>query len=156
MMASCTTAAKYSSKQFGALITTQQLKEAVPINTWAAVVTCLNPFTVPGCKIFGLKSAQIHTCKQYIWWSYNKFSFNTVHFGRSPFTCSCEWGKSCNDFKFGTFIGQLPSDGMASKAVKGLIKTIQAQAFLCVLGGMWIVMTASGTTAAKYSSKQLI
>ena len=65
MMASRTTAAKYSSKQFGALITTQRLKEAVSSNTWA-VVTCLNPVTVPGCKIFGLKSAQIHTCKQYI------------------------------------------------------------------------------------------
>ena len=31
-----------------------------------------------------------------------------------------ERGKSLNCFKFGTFIGRFPSDGAASRAVKGL------------------------------------
>ena len=30
--------------------------------------------------------------------------------------------KSLNDFKFGTFTGRFPSDGVASMAVKGLMK----------------------------------
>ena len=40
--------------------------------------------------------------------------------------CSCEGGGggggggSLTDFKFGTFIGRFPSDGVASVAVKGL------------------------------------
>ena len=51
-----------------------------------------NPFTAPACKNFRLKSARIHACKQYIWWSCNKSTFNTVHLNRNPFTCSCEWG----------------------------------------------------------------
>ena len=50
----------------------------------------VNPFTAPACNISGLKSAHIHACKQYIWWSYNKFTFKTVHFDRNPFACSCE------------------------------------------------------------------
>ena len=37
-----------------------------------------NPFTAPACKISGLKWANIHTCKQYIWRSYNKSTLNTV------------------------------------------------------------------------------
>ena len=44
-----------------------------------------------------------------------------MHFGRSPFTGSCEWGKSLNNFKIGTFIGRFLSDGAANMAVKGLI-----------------------------------
>ena len=32
-----------------------------------------------------------------------------------------EDGKSLNDFKFGTFIDRFPSDGVAGRAVKGLI-----------------------------------
>ena len=42
------------------------------------VVRHFNPFTAPVCNISGLKSARIHGCKQYIWWSYNKPTFNTV------------------------------------------------------------------------------
>ena len=34
---------------------------------------------------------------------------------------SCEGEKSLNDFKFGTFIGHFPRDGVANMAVKGLI-----------------------------------
>ena len=40
----------------------------------------INPFTSPACKISRLKSAHIHASKQYIWWSYNKSTLNTVHF----------------------------------------------------------------------------
>ena len=57
-----------------------------------------------------------------------------MNFDRSAFTCSSEWGVGedgwgwgggggggrLNDFKFGTFIGRFPSDGSASRAVKGL------------------------------------
>ena len=41
-----------------------------------------HPLTAPACKMSGLKSAHIHACKQYNWWSYNKSTFNTVHFGK--------------------------------------------------------------------------
>ena len=50
----------------------------------------VNPFTAPPCKISRLKSAHMHACKQYIWWSYNKSTFSPVHFDRILFTCSCE------------------------------------------------------------------
>ena len=40
----------------------------------------INPFIAPACKISGLKSAHIHACKQYFWWSYNKSTVNIVHF----------------------------------------------------------------------------
>ena len=53
----------------------------------------INPFTTPAGKISGLKSAHIHPSKQYIWRSYNKSTFSTVHFDRNPFTCSCKGGK---------------------------------------------------------------
>ena len=48
----------------------------------------MNPFTASACKISGLKSAHIHSSRQYIWRSCSKSTFNT-----SPFTWSCEWGK---------------------------------------------------------------
>ena len=54
----------------------------------------INPFTAPACKISGLKSAHIHPCKQHIWWSYKKSTFNPVHFERSPLTCSFEGKKA--------------------------------------------------------------
>ena len=43
-----------------------------------------NHFNALACKISGLKSAHIHAWKQYIWWCYNKSTFNIVHFARSP------------------------------------------------------------------------
>ena len=45
-----------------------------------------------------------------------------MHFDRSPVMCSCEEEKKedLNDFKSGTFIGHLPSDGAVSVAVKRL------------------------------------
>ena len=47
-----------------------------------------------------------------------------MHFGRDPFTCSCEGrlggGGSLNDFKSGTVIGRFANDGAASTAMKGL------------------------------------
>ena len=47
-----------------------------------------------------------------------------MHFDRNPFTWSCEWGESLNNFKLGIFIGRFPSDGAANKimAAKGLIR----------------------------------
>ena len=49
-----------------------------------------NPFTATACNISGLKSANIHGCRQDIWRSYNKPTFNSVHFDRNPLTCSCK------------------------------------------------------------------
>ena len=78
--------------------------------------TSFNPFTAPACKISGLKSAHIHTSRHYIWWSCNKSAFSTVHFGRNPFKSFEQRAqKSLNGFKFGTFIGCFPSDGVASR-----------------------------------------
>ena len=86
-----------------------------------------NPFTATACKISGLKNAHMHSHKQYLWWSYNKSTFNTVQFGRSHFTWSCERGK------FGTFIGCFPSDGTANMAVKEvIIMLIYVRARVCV------------------------
>ena len=53
----------------------------------------INPLPAPARKVSGLKREHRHTCKQHIWWAYNNSTFNTVHFGRSPFTCSCEKGE---------------------------------------------------------------
>ena len=80
-------------------------------NVWLSNITSSLPQPV---KFPGLKSACIHTCKQYLWWSYNQSTFyqstfyqttfyqptfyqstfNTLHFDRNLFTCSCErgWG----------------------------------------------------------------
>ena len=67
-----------------------------------------------------MKSARIHACKQHFWGTYSKSTFNAVDLCRSPFTCSCEKGKSLNDFKFGTSNGRFSSGGEARTAVKGL------------------------------------
>ena len=48
------------------------------------------PLQCPRLYNFRVESAHIHACKQYIWWSYNKPAFNTVHFDRNTSTCSCE------------------------------------------------------------------
>ena len=53
-----------------------------------------------------------------------------MHFGSSPFTGSCKWGKSLNNFKIGTFIGRFPGDGAANMAVKGLIKKKKSSFFI--------------------------
>ena len=50
----------------------------------------------------------------------NNSTFNTVHFGKNPFTCS----KSLNGFKSAISIGRFSSDGAASTAVKGLRKIL--------------------------------
>ena len=94
----------------------------------------INPFTAPACKISGLKRAHIHACKQYIWWSYNKSTFNTVHFNKNPSLCSCQ--KDLNDFKFDAFVGRFQSDGAASMAVKGLNCAVQPYA--SVHGNVWV------------------
>ena len=65
----------------------------------------INPFTAPACKISRQKSAHIHACKQYIWWSYNKSTFNTVQFHRNLFTCSCEGRKKSQWFQIWHFHG---------------------------------------------------
>ena len=76
----------------------------------------VNPFTAPACQISRLKSMHIHSCEQYTWLSYNKSTFNTVHFA-----CLRDGGGGVGGvFKFGTFTGHFPSDGAAaSLAVKG-------------------------------------
>ena len=82
----------------------------------------VNPFTATACTISGLKSARTHASRQYIWWSYNKSTFNIEHFDRNPFHVLTWRGKkSFNVFKFGTFMGRFPSDSAASVAVKGLM-----------------------------------
>ena len=40
----------------------------------------VNPFTALACKIFGLKGAHADGCKQYIFHSCNKSTFNAVNF----------------------------------------------------------------------------
>ena len=39
-----------------------------------------NSFTAPACKMSSLKGSHPHACKQYIFHSYNKFTFDTVYF----------------------------------------------------------------------------
>ena len=43
---------------------------------WWPCLIILNPFTATACKMFGLNCTHIHTSKHYIWWSYNKSTFN--------------------------------------------------------------------------------
>ena len=54
----------------------------------------LNPFSASACKRSGLKSAHIHACKEYIWWSYNKSHFQYCVYSQKPFTCSCVGGRN--------------------------------------------------------------
>ena len=43
-----------------------------------------------------------------------------MHFDRSPIRCSSKNEKKASyDFKFGTFIGRFPNDGVGSVAIKG-------------------------------------
>ena len=43
-------------------------------------------------------------------------TFNTVHFDRNPFACSCKGGnKSFNGLKFGTSVGRFSSVGVIVK-----------------------------------------
>ena len=49
---------------------------------WSSII---NPLTAPARKFSWLKSAHIHTCKQHIWWAYNKSIFSTVDFGYKSF-----------------------------------------------------------------------
>ena len=100
----------------------------------------VNPFTAPTCTFSGLKgSHSIRASEQYIsvmvLWSYDESTFNTVHFDRNPFTCSCSvrGQKSLNDFKFGTLFSRFPIDGAASTAVKGLrASAVWTQPFVAV------------------------
>ena len=99
-----------------------------------AMILCLqlgvNPFTAPGRKISGLKSAHIHSCKQYIGWSYNKSTFSVVHFDRAQVkgcVCGGGGGGGLDYFKFGTFICRFLSYGAASTAVKWLMFSFQRQ-----------------------------
>ena len=50
----------------------------------------INPFTAPARKISGLKSAHARACKQYISFSCITYTYNTEHFDRNPFRCSCK------------------------------------------------------------------
>ena len=52
------------------------------LKAWMAtrIFFFVNPFTAPACQISRLKSMHIHSCEQYTWLSYNKSTFNTVHF----------------------------------------------------------------------------
>ena len=84
-----------------------------------------NPSTAPTSKISGLKGAQIHACRQYIWRSCNKIYFQYCSFWYKSFQMLMRRVKKTktkkrNGFRFGTFIGRFPSDGAAIMAVKGL------------------------------------
>ena len=108
-------------------LTSCQLYFLVPLSSFLAHLLALsrltvNPFIALACKISQLKSACIHACKQYIWWSYNKqIYFQHCAFWQKSFLCWCERGRgSLNDLKFGTFIGHLPvSDSMQAWQWKG-------------------------------------
>ena len=95
------------------------------------------PFTATACKISGLReSAHIHASKQYIWWSCNKSTLNSVHFNGNHSRAHTPKGEKqamtststltqllnyvLNGFQFGTFIGRFPSDGAANTAVNEL------------------------------------
>ena len=72
---------------------------------------------------------KVHTCRQYIWWSFNKSTLNSVHFNRNPFTCLCEGGKKALTVSIvGPFSGRFLSDCAAFTAVKGLsLRFLSAQ-----------------------------
>ena len=50
----------------------------------------VNPFTAPACTISGLNDARTRLKKQYIFWSYNTYTFNAMRFDENPLTCQCE------------------------------------------------------------------
>ena len=85
----------------------------------------LTPFIAPACTIFGLKM-HTYTPENSKYLSDGPITnLLSVPYGisdRNPSPCSCERGKSHNDFKFGTVIARsrFLSDGAASMAVKGL------------------------------------
>ena len=90
------------------------------------IFVCSNFLTAPARKFSGLNFSHNHACKQCICWSYNNSTFNTVHFGRSPFTCSGEGEKASmvSNLALLISIGHFLSDGAASTAVKGLITVV--------------------------------
>ena len=53
-------------------------------------------------------------------YTFSQCTFNTVHFGKKSFHVLGGWGGRLNDFQFSTAIGRLPSDGVASIAMKRL------------------------------------
>ena len=46
-----------------------------------------------------------HTCKQYIFQSYDASTFNAKSFDENPFICQCEKEDKNTSFKFHNFIG---------------------------------------------------
>ena len=51
---------------------------------------CINPLIAPACKLSGLKKMLTRAPANSI--VMDKANFNTVHFDRSPFMCTCEGG----------------------------------------------------------------
>ena len=56
------------------------------------------PVTFPGWKLYTNTPAN-----SIFWWSYEKSTFNAVHFGRNPLTCSGEGGKKPECFQIWRF-----------------------------------------------------
>ena len=50
------------------------------------LIHSLNPFTLPACKISGLKDAQMHLQTVYIFRSYNTSALNAMRFDENPFS----------------------------------------------------------------------
>ena len=92
----------------------------IPALSRAAVKT-FNPFTAPACKTDRLKSAHVHTCKQYFDGPITNLLSILCILIEFPSHAHAKRGKNLNDFKFGTSIGHFPSDRVASMAVKGLM-----------------------------------
>ena len=84
------------------------------------VEPCLNPLTAPVRKFSGMKSARVHALKQDIWWAYNKPTLVLCVSAEVLSRTHAERRNSLNDFKSGTSIDRLSSDGAANTTVKGL------------------------------------
>ena len=108
----------------------------------------INPFSATACKISGLKSAHIHPCRQYIWWSYNKPIFNAVHFDRNRFTVSKGEEKKTELFQIWHFYWSLfewRRRKHGSERVKGAKSTtfVGVEPPLCITDGLIRLITAS-------------
>ena len=59
------------------------------VNMKIVLISFLTPSLPQPVKFPGWQMPT-YACKQHIWWSYNKSTFNTVRSDRNPFTCSCK------------------------------------------------------------------
>ena len=92
-----------------------------------ALARKVNPFTAPACTICGLKGAHRHTPPNSVFDGPVTNLLIIVCILTEILSSAHAKGaqkkrekRSLNAFKFGTFVGRFPSDGVASRAVKGL------------------------------------